>query len=306
MQIACKLFLQVYRQIMLFKRIMAITSVCSALILGGCNDNNNQSSSSSSPQLKQIQPIIIQGALPVESESMAAKLDNVSIETIGGWKFWKGTYKSYPVIISKTRMGMSNSAAATAIAIQRYQPIAIINQGTSGGHDPALHVFDIVLGKYTTNIGAFRTPKQPVGGGSDSLTWNEAFDVLPDDESDPEPIAIRKFEGDGDLLLAAYKAKVNYAKGQVVEGTIGSADVWNNELDRINFFHTRYGTSVEEMEAASVAQIAQQFNVPFLGIRILSNNITNNGAYDPATGEACQDYVLDVVEQYMKAKSQTN
>ncbi|KXO74802.1 5'-methylthioadenosine nucleosidase [Acinetobacter venetianus] len=291
---------------MLFKRIMAITSVCSALILGGCNDNNNQSSSSSSPQLKQIQPIIIQGALPVESESMAAKLDNVSIETIGGWKFWKGTYKSYPVIISKTRMGMSNSAAATAIAIQRYQPIAIINQGTSGGHDPALHVFDIVLGKYTTNIGAFRTPKQPVGGGSDSLTWNEAFDVLPDDESDPEPIAIRKFEGDNDLLLAAYKAKVNYTKGQVVEGTIGSADVWNNELDRINFFHTRYGTSVEEMEAASVAQIAQQFNVPFLGIRILSNNITNNGAYDPATGEACQDYVLDVVEQYMKAKSQTN
>ena len=99
---------------------------------------------------------------------------------------------------------------------------------------------------------------------------------------------------------------MNYTKGQVVEGTIGSADVWNNELDRINFFHTRYGTSVEEMEAASVAQIAQQFNVPFLGIRILSNNITNNGAYDPATGEACQDYVLDVVEQYMKAKSQTN
>ncbi|KXZ71103.1 5'-methylthioadenosine/S-adenosylhomocysteine nucleosidase [Acinetobacter venetianus] len=291
---------------MLFKRIMAITSVCSALFLGGCNDDNNQSSNSSSPQPQQLQPIIIQGALPVESESMAAKLENVSVETIGGWKFWKGTYKSYPVIISKTRMGMSNSAAATAIAIQRYQPIAIINQGTSGGHDPALHVFDIVLGKYTTNIGAFRTPKQPVGSGSNSLTWNEAFDVLPDDESDPEPIAIRKFEGDNDLLLAAYKAKVNYTKGQVVEGTIGSADVWNNELDRINFFHTRYGTSVEEMEAASVAQIAQQFNVPFLGIRILSNNITNNGAYDPATGAACQDYVLDVVEQYMKAKSQTN
>ncbi len=40
-------------------------------------------------------------------------------------------------------------------------------------------------------------------------------------------------------------------KGEVVEGTIGSADVWNNELDRIQFFHERYGTSVEEMEAAS-------------------------------------------------------
>ncbi|HAV56039.1 MAG TPA: 5'-methylthioadenosine nucleosidase, partial [Acinetobacter junii] len=60
------------------------------------------------------------------------------------------------------------------------------------------------------------------------------------------------------------------------------------------------------MEAASVAQIAQQFNVPFLGIRILSNNITNNGAYNPATGEVCQDYVLDVVEQYMKQQLDKN
>lgn len=88
-----------------------------------------------------------------------------------------------------------------------------------------------------------------VGGGSNSLEWTEAFDVLPTDESDPEPIAIRKFEADKDLLLAAQRAKTNYSKGRVVEGTIGSADVWNNELDRIAFFHKNYGTSVEEMEA---------------------------------------------------------
>ena len=94
--------------------------------------------------------------------------------------------------------------------------------------------------------------------------------------------------------------KSSYNKGKVVEGTIGSADVWNNELDRIKFFNTRYGTSVEEMEAASVAQIASQFNVPFIGIRVVSNNITNNGKYDGGTGEACQEYVLHVAEEYMK------
>ena len=94
-------------------------------------------------------------------------------------------------------------------------------------------MFDIVLGKYTTNIGAFRTPRLPIGSGSNSLAWTEAFDVLPEDESDPEPIAIRKFEGDQQLLIAAHKAKTFYSKGNVVEGTIGSADVWNNELDRI-------------------------------------------------------------------------
>ena len=284
------------------KRAVGFLGLCSALLLSACNGDDSPKETEQSHA--KLQPIIIQGALPVESERMASKLDNVSVEMIGGWKFWKGTYKGYPMIISKTRMGMSNSAAATALAIQRYQPIAIINQGTSGGHDPALNVFDIVLGKFTTNIGAFKTPHQAANAGSNSLTWNEAFDVLPDDESDPEPIAIRKFEADPQLLIAAYKAKLNYSKGRVVEGTIGSADVWNNELDRIAFFRSTYGTSVEEMEAASVAQIAHQFNVPFIGIRILSNNITNNGAYAPATGEACQDYVLDVAEQFMKAKNE--
>lgn len=40
-------------------------------------------------------------------------------------------------------------------------------------------------------------------------------------------------EGDQELLMAAHK--VRYDKGEVVEGTIGSADVWNNELDQFNF-----------------------------------------------------------------------
>ncbi|MDQ8942844.1 5'-methylthioadenosine/S-adenosylhomocysteine nucleosidase [Acinetobacter soli] len=284
---------------MKFKALFTALGLCSGLFLTACS--SHYVASTPSVEVKSaLKPIIIQGALPVESEQMASKLSDVSVETIGGWKFWKGMYHGYPVIISKTRMGMSNSAAATAIAIERFQPVAIINQGTSGGHDPKLNVYDIVLGQYTTNIGAFKTPHQPVGGGSDALKWNEAFDVLPKDESDPEPIAIRKFQADTGLLAAAQRVKSSYNKGKVVEGTIGSADVWNNELDRIKFFNTRYGTSVEEMEAASVAQIASQFNVPFIGIRVVSNNITNNGKYDGGTGEACQEYVLHVAEEYMK------
>ncbi len=47
--------------------------------------------------------------------------------------------------------------------------------------------------------------------------------------------------------------KDTYTKGKVVEGTIGSADVWNNEVDRIKWFHTKYGTSVEEMEGAAAS-----------------------------------------------------
>jgi adenosylhomocysteine nucleosidase len=32
---------------------------------------------------------------------------------------------------------------------------------------------------------------------------------------------------------------------------------------------------------------------------VLSNNITNDGAYDPKTGEACQEFVAEVIKAYV-------
>jgi adenosylhomocysteine nucleosidase len=53
------------------------------------------------------------------------------------------------------------------------------------------------------------------------------------------------------------------------------------------------------METASAAQVAGFFQIPFLGIRVLSNNITNGGKYDAQTGLACQEYVYEVVKAYI-------
>src|SRR6266849_6554264 len=117
------------------------------------------------------QPVIVQGAMQLEIEKLAGRLENPSVETVGGWTFWRGTLDGYPVVVSKTLKGMSNAAAATAIAAQRYHPIAIINQGTAGGHQPDLHVFDIVVGAQSINIGAFKTGQRARGEGSDFAGW---------------------------------------------------------------------------------------------------------------------------------------
>jgi adenosylhomocysteine nucleosidase len=110
---------------------------------------------------------------------------------------------------------------------------------------------------------------------------------------------MRRFPGDERLLAAARSVRDSYGKGRVAEGVIGSSEIWNGELDRIQRFHDQFGTSAEEMEAASAAQIAGLFGIPFLGIRVLSNNITNGGAYEPQTGVACQEYVYRVVKAYV-------
>ena len=95
--------------------------------------------------------------MDVEVRKLAGALEHVTEEKVQGWTFWSGTIDGYPVVISKTLKGMSNAAAATALAAERYHPVAIINQGTAGGHEPGLHVYDIVLGMQAVNLGAFKT-----------------------------------------------------------------------------------------------------------------------------------------------------
>jgi adenosylhomocysteine nucleosidase len=251
-------------------------------------------------------PIVVQGAMDVEVRKLAATLNGVTQTQVADWTFWTGTIDGYPVVVSKTRRGTTNAAAATAIAVEHFHPAAIINQGTAGGHQPDLHVYDIVVGRESVNLGAFKTPFRVRDAGSSVADWGP-IDLLRSDATsvgvDPNARVIRRFAGDRGLLVAALGVRDRYRKGQVVEGVIGSSDTWNSELDRIQRFHDEYGTSVEEMETAAAAQTAGSFQVPFLGLRVLSNNITNGDAYDARTAEACQDYVLEVVKQYIRASS---
>ncbi|WP_181346936.1 5'-methylthioadenosine/S-adenosylhomocysteine nucleosidase [Thalassobacillus sp. CUG 92003] len=271
--------------------------------LTGCQSSSENGKAAED---NQQQPIIIQGPMPIEAENFASKLEDVEEEKSGNFVFYKGDVNDYPVIVMKTGKGMENTAAATALAIEKFDPEAIINQGTSGGHDPNLHVFDIVLGKRTVNIGSLKTGDRDDGEGIAPTEW-KPMDLMASEGSageDPDAENIRYFKGDQDLLAAANAVKDTHEEGKVVEGTIGSADVWNNEVDRIQWFHENYGTSVEEMEGAAGAQIAKAYEVPYLGIRTLSNNKVNGGEYNPDTAAANQDYVYEVVKQYISTQTQ--
>ena len=247
-------------------------------------------------------PVVVQGAMDVEVRRLAGALEHAEEQKVRGWTFWRGSVGGYPVVVSKTLKGTANAAAATALAAERYEPIAIINQGTAGGHEPDLHVFDIVLGDEAINIGSFKTGYRARGGGSRFEEWMP-LDLMRSEGSagnDPNARIMRRFHADEALLAAARSVSDRYRRGRIVDGVIGSSEIWNSELDRIQQFHDRFGTAAEEMETAAAAQIAGLFGVPFLGIRVVSNNITNGGAYDATTGEACQDFVLDVVKAYVR------
>lgn len=250
----------------------------------------------SATSFAQRAPILVQGAMDIETDILISALTHPRKQTIGSWTFWSGEINRYPVVVSRTEVGLVNAAAATTLAIERFKPRLIINQGTSGGHDPNLQRGDLVIGEKSFNMGAYRTEFSPKGGGIDPTKW-QLFNVTMRLRENGEIVTHHAFTADTDLLEKALAITDRYTKGQVVLGTIGSADEWNREVDRINWFHQTYQTSVEEMETSAAALVAQAYQIPFIGIRVLSNSELHNQEFAAESATDCQNFVIE----YMKS-----
>src|SRR5476649_2374646 len=145
-----------------------IASMIAGALLTGCATRDAAAPARGSAG---VRPVVVQGAMDVEIRKLAGMLENVAEEKVSGWTFWSGTIDGYPVVVSKTLKGMENAAAATALAAERYHPVAIINQGTAGGHQPDLHAGDIVIGVESVNLGSFKTGDRALGAGSNYAEW---------------------------------------------------------------------------------------------------------------------------------------
>lgn len=239
-------------------------------------------------------PILIQGAMDVEVNTLVAALQDKQALTVGSWTFWQGRLAGYPVVISRTEVGMANAAAATTLAIERFHPRLIINQGTAGGHDPALHRGDIVIGTKSFNMGAYRSDLTPAEQGVDPSKWHN-FDVTMRLRDNGKLVEHASFAGDPELVGRALGMADRYHYGRVVAGIIGSADEWNRQVARINWLHQTYHTAAEEMETSSSALVAKAYQVPMVGIRVLSNSDLHGEEFDPNTAIHCQQFVIDYV-----------
>ena len=246
-----------------------------------------------------VRPILIEGAMNTETEVLIRALKNPVAYREMNYLFVAGTYKDYPVVIVRTEIGMANAAASTALAIKKFNPVAVINQGTAGGHDIALKIGDIVIGERSFDNSAYRSAYSEAGAGID-LTKQESIGTYAYDTATKKFQAYNEYFADPTLFNIAFKVANANKNFNVVSGVISTGNTWLECVDYINFLHEKYGSSCEEMETNIAAQICQNAGVPFIGIRVLSDNVTNSREYIPTTAKICQDFVLLVVEDYIR------
>ena len=117
-------------------------------------------------------PILVLVAMEQELEILVNKLDNKKETKILDYRVFEGEINFYSVVIVETLIGTINAAIATTKVIDKYNPIAIINQGTAGSHEYNIRKFDLVIGKEVVSINSIKTNVMQLGRGLNPLDWN--------------------------------------------------------------------------------------------------------------------------------------
>lgn len=232
-------------------------------------------------------PIVIMAAMEAEANFLLEKLANVKCQTVEKYKFYEGTMNGYPVVVCRCLVMSINASIASCIAIQKYHPLTIISQGTAGGHGKDIHRGDIIIGQKCVNIMSSKTPAKKEGEGSNSLDW-KLIDFISGEED-------RLIYQLGNEHLLELCKTITYTKGEVHFGILGSGDIWNKEADRILHLNQKYGTLCEDMESIAIYTVANNFNIPVIGIRIISNNEILGESFDRNTALECQKFVYKLI-----------
>ena len=238
-------------------------------------------------------PIVFIGALNSEIKYLVEMLESCDIETKSIYKFYKGYIKNYPVVIAKSEVGLVNAASCLTLAIENYNPICIVNAGTAGGIIENRHKKDIIIAEECFNIISSKTPYKELGEGSNSCEWD--FMTFTDGGDDIKKV----YKTDERLLKIALdlKEEYEYKHGNVYTGVVGSADIWNREKDKLKYLAEKHDISCEDMELEAVLKVAGNYNLPAIGIKIMSDNELLGEEYEPAVGTYVQEYTYEYLKE---------
>lgn len=196
--------------------------------------------------------IAVIGAMEEEVELLRNEIENPETKSIANSEFTSGTYKNHEVVLLKSGIGKVNAAMSTSILLNEYKPDYVINTGSAGGYDPTLEVGAIVI--------------------SDEVRHHDVDVTAFGYEIGQVPQLPAAFKADERLMKLAEEAVFEIGKHQVATGLIATGDIFMHDPAKVEQVRNHFSQMKAcEMEAAAVAQVCYQFEVPFVVIRALSD-----------------------------------
>lgn len=193
------------------------------------------------------------GAMDQEVALLRAQMSDVETLSLAGCEFYSGTLAGQSVVLTRSGIGKVAASIATTLLLERFTPNCVLNTGSAGGFDPALHIGDVVISSevrhHDVDVTAFgyeigQVPRMPAA-----------------------------FVADERLKAIAQAAVAELHEGiQCKEGLICTGDQFMCDPARIAKARADFPTmAAVEMEGAAIAQVCHQFGVPFVITRSLSD-----------------------------------
>lgn len=262
--------------------------------------------------------VAVECALAKETKPFIDSMDNVEHERRSGVEIAVGDYQGVRLAVGEGGMGTVSAGAAAQLLIDRYEPDYLIFSGIAGGLNPGLRVGDIVLGDQLHYL----ETNTPII--AECAPWLEHFTS----DSELLDIALAVMEERGWRRIPSLREKaarsetarsgengsendgttdITANERRFVYGTIATSDQFNTDPEILETIRTTVYGDCEEMEGAAAAHICAKSEVPFLGIRALSNQCGEsyeslddheNDLYDAANAAAAIAMgVIDVIAQ---------
>lgn len=227
--------------------------------------------------------IAVIGAMEQEVEALRLAIKNPQTTVIANSEYTEGTYAGHDVVLLKSGIGKVNAAMSTSILLHHFKPDAVINTGSAGGFDSLLEVGAIVI--------------------SDEVRHHDVDVTAFGYEMGQVPQLPAAFISDAKLRKLAEEAVEELGQHQFASGLIATGDSFMSDPARVESVRTHFPhMKAVEMEAAAVAQVCHQFDVPFVVIRALSDIAGKESSMSfeeflPTAAEHSTQIVLHVISK---------
>jgi len=241
----------------------------------------------------------IMGAMPEEMDKIIAAISNKQIVERGSRIYYRGELYGQDVVAVFSRWGKVAAATTATHLILEFNVDRIVFTGVAGGISPELNVGDVVIGQrlYQHDMDArplMRRFEIPLTGKTSYETPLQNVDTMAQ--------AVHNFlKNNKEFRKILVENNINNPK--MLIGDIASGDLFISSKEMKNALIKNLPSVVcAEMEGAAVAQVCDDFGVPLVVVRVISDS-ADEQAHITAIGfvnQHASDYSLSILKEYIE------
>lgn len=241
----------------------------------------------------------IMGAMPEEMDKIIAAISNKEIIERGSRIYYRGNLFGQEVVAVFSRWGKVAAATTATNMILEFKVDRIVFTGIAGGISPELNVGDIVIAErlFQHDMDArplmrrFEIP----------LTGKTSYEI-PQQNVEVMAAAVHNFlKNDKEFRKILASQAIEHPK--MLKGDIASGDLFISSTNMKNALSKNLPSVVcAEMEGAAVAQVCNDYGVPLVVVRVISDSADEKASISAIgfVNQHAGDYSLSIIKEYIQ------